>query len=212
MLCNKELFLLKGLSETDCAEIISNFSKPKSFKKGEIIYSAHQFPTAIGFIVNGEAIAVANNGDGIFMNTFENSMCFGVAAIFGGGEDYVSTVIAKTDVEVIFVTEDELKTIFLKYPITSLNYIEFLSNKVRFLNKKLGFLSCTAAEDTVFKYLTSVADDEGFAQTPKSMTLLSKMLGLSRATLYRCLDTLTENKKILRENNKIKVIKNEKIS
>ena len=46
--------------------------------------------------------------------------------------------------------------------------------------------------------------------TLKSMTLLASGLGLGRATLYRSLDTLQEKGIILRENNIVKVIKNEK--
>ena len=44
------------------------------------------------------------------------------------------------------------------------------------------------------------------------MTLLAKTLGLGRATLYRSLDNLERDGIILRENNNIKVIKNEKNS
>jgi predicted transcriptional regulator len=82
---------------------------------------------------------------------------------------------------------------------------------VRFLNKKLSVLSCSNAEDTVLKYLSSVTDGENYALIPKNMTLLSKMLGIGRATLYRTLDNLETSGRILRENNKIKVINNEKI-
>ena len=73
-------------------------------------------------------------------------------------------------------------------------------------------LSCINAEDTVLKYFVSVADSTGRAEIPKNMTKLSKMLGLGRATLYRCFDSLEKGGYIIRENNYVKVIKNEKIS
>jgi len=211
VLLTENLFLFEGLSVAEKEKIIKGFSHSKFFKKDEIIYSAEHFENAIGFIVKGSAFALCDNNSDVHIKTFESGSCFGAAAVFGG-ERYVSTVVAKTDIEVMFITEEQLKKIFLEYPVTSLNYIKFLSEKVRFLNKKMSLLSCQNAEDTVMKYLTSSADSDGYAQLPKSMTLLSKMLGLGRASLYRSLDTLERGGNIVRENNRIKVIKNEKNS
>lgn len=210
MLKEKDLFLLDGLDEIERKKITEDFPPPAVFKKGEVIYSADKFSNSLGFICNGKAFAVTNNGQGVYMKSFEQGACFGAAALFGGGEKYVSTVIAKTDTEVLFINEEVLEKIFLLNPKTAINYISFLSDKVRFLNKKLSVLSYSNAEDTVFNYLSSVKDSENYAVIPKNMTLFSKMLGIGRATLYRSLDNLEQSGKILRENNKIKVIDNEK--
>lgn len=205
-----DLFLFKGLPTEDIKKISVRLSDTREFKKGEIIYSKTDFPNAIGFIIKGKAFAVSNNQNETFLNNFEENMCFGVAAVFGGSENYISTITAKTDVTVLFITEEQLKVIFSDYPQTAINYISFLSEKVRFLNNKLCVISCTNACDTLLNYLNSIADQQGNAEIPQSMTLFSKMLGLSRASLYRALDTLLENGNIIRENNYIKVIKNEK--
>ena len=205
----ENLFLLKGLGIDQKKEIIKHLGSVKCFKKGEIIYSKDRFSNAIGYIVKGKATAVTDNNDNIHLRTFEKGSCFGAAAIFGGSEHYISTITAKTGVEILFITEKVLKEIFLKYPKTSTNYIEFLSDKIRFLNTKLSVISCQSADDTVLKYLLGNADKNNTV-TLKSMTLLASGLGLSRATLYRCLDSLQEKGIILRENNTVKVIKNEK--
>lgn len=146
------------------------------------------------------------------MNSFKSGTCFGAAAVFGGTDKYVSTVTAKTDAEVIFVTEGQLKAMFLKYPVTALNYISFLSDKIRFLNKKFGVISSPSAEDTVYNYLLTLEASDGYARLPVGMTALSKMLGLGRASLYRSFDALEREHRIERENNIVKVIKNEKNS
>ena len=94
---------------------------------------------------------------------------------------------------------------------TLLNIIGNLDTKtdgeIRFLNNKLSVISCPDAEDTVLKYLSSSSDSDGYAVIPVSMTMLAKMLGLGRASLYRSLDALEQSGNIIRENNKIKVIK-----
>ena len=204
------LFLLNGLSEQEKSEIINSFSCPTNYSKGEIIYSRESFLNALGIIIKGSATALTNNSDGVCMNSFKKGDCFGAAAIFGGDKSYVSTVLSTSQTSVLFITETELIKIFNNYPKTYINYINFLSNKVRFLNSKLNLFSCTSAEDMLLHYLCSIADDKGYAKIPISMTQLAKMLGIGRATLYRCIEDLTSKKIILRENNIIKVIKNEK--
>ena len=88
--------------------------------------------------------------------------------------------------------------------------MDFLIEKVRFLNKKLNVISCSGTENTVFKYLTSIADKNGEINNFKNMSLVSKTLGISRASLYRALSDLEKSGYIIKENNNIKVIYHEK--
>ena len=205
-----DLFLFENLEDENLSKIISLFPTPQKFKKGEIIYSNTVFNNAIGFIIKGSAIAVSNNQNKVFLKNFSENMCFGAAAIFGGNDSYVSTITAKSDCEILFLDQILLTEIFKKYPQTAINYISFLSDKVRFLNNKLSVISCSSAEDTVLTYLQNTCDNNGYTDIPKNMTLFAKMLGLSRASLYRVLESLENQGYILKENNKLKVIKNEK--
>ena len=205
-----DFFLLKNLKENEKSEIVSTFSSPVCFKKGETVYNNTKFKSAIGYIVKGAATAVSDNQNHTHLKTFSKGMSFGAAALFGGNDCYISKITAKTDLEVLFITENELAVIFEKYPQTAINYITFLSEKVRFLNKKLNVVSCSGTENTVLKHLTSLADQNGDINNFKNMSLVAKSLGISRASLYRALSDLEQNGYIIKENNYIKVIKNEK--
>lgn len=200
------LFLFKGLEDKEIKEIISFLDSPVHFAKGDTIYSADKFEKALGYIIKGKASAVTDNSDGFFMKTFSKASVFGAAAVFGNSDTYVSHIVANTDTDVLFIDETTLKKIFEKYPKTSINYINFLSDKIRFLNRKLSMISCTSAEDVVYKYLIDNMPDSKIVKIPVSFTLLAKMLGLSRATLYRGFDALEQKGKIKREKNIIKVI------
>lgn len=204
------LFLFDGLSFGDREEIIRSFPEAVKFNKGETVYSEHNFSRAVALVISGSAVAETNNASGVVMKKFTPGMCFGAAAVFGGSDEYISRVTAETDMEILFISEESLTALFEKYPKTVVNYITFLSDKVRFLNNRLSVLSCQSAEDTVLKYLNSAANGSGYAYLPESMTMLSKMLGLGRASLYRSLDTLEKNGYIIRKNNRIQVINNEK--
>ena len=207
-----DIFLFKGLENSQKEIIISKLKKPIKFKKGECVYSKQNFPNAIGYIIKGEAYAVTNNQSSLYMKSFSKGDCFGAAAVFSNDENFVSSITAKTDLTVPFISENGLKQIFMDYPQTALNYIEFLSDKIRFLNRRLGLLSSGKAEDTLLNYLQATADDKNEAKIPNNMTCLSKTLGISRASLYRCLENLEKGGLILKEKNIIKVIKNEKNS
>ena len=195
------LFLLDGLQENEKREIISALPEAEKFKKGEIVYSPESFRRAIGFVKS----AVTSNSQQMVMKRIYAGSCFGAAAVFGTADAYVSTVSAAESSDICFITEETLVSLFEKHPVTAVNYIAFLSDRIRFLNKRLSVISCSDAENTVLKYLTLSADDNGYAVIPVSMTELSKMLGLGRASLYRSLEALEKRGSIIRENNKIKV-------
>ena len=199
------LFLLDGLQENEKREIISALPEAVKFKKGEIVYSPESFRRAIGFVKSGSVSAVTNNSQQMVMKRIYAGSCFGAAAVFGTADTYVSTVSAVEDAEICFITEETLVSLFEKPPVTAVNYKAFLSERIRFLNKRLSVISCSDAENTVLKYLTLSADDNGYAVIPVSMTELAKMLGLGRASLYRSLEALEKRGSIIRENNKIKV-------
>lgn len=201
------LFLLDGLQREARREIISYLPAAVKFKKGEIIYSPESFKRAIGFIVSGCAVVVTDNAKRLVMKRLATGSCFGAAAVFGGSESYVSTVSAVEPSEIVFITEETLTRIFKEYPDTAVSYIAFLSDKIRFLNEKLSLVSCGDAEDTVLKYLSLSADENGCAVIPESMTMLASMLGLGRASLYRSLEALEQRGSIIRENDKIRVKK-----
>ena len=210
MLKFDNFFILNNLNKIQKAEIVSTFSAPVLFKKGETVYNNNRFKSAIGYIIKGTATAVSDNKNNAHLKNFTKGMSFGAAALFGGNDCYISKITAKTDLEVLFVTEDELKILFKKYPQTAINYITFLSERVRFLNQKLNVVSSSGTENTVFKYLTSLADPNGEIKNFKNMSLVSKSLGISRASLYRALSVLEQNGFIIKEDNYIKVIHYEK--
>ena len=101
--------------------------------------------------------------------------------------------------------QEMLASLFEKHPHAAINYIAFLSDRIRFLNARISVISCSDAENTVLKYLTLSADENGYAAIPKSMTELASMLGLGRASLYRSLESLEKRGIIIRENSRIKV-------
>lgn len=205
-------FLFDDLTDKQIKSILSGFDQAREFSKNDIIYSSEHYSDAIGYIIDGSAFASTDNDNGVVMRRFSAGMCFGAAAVFGNENPYVSKIIAESRCKIQFVTEKQLREIFKAYPQAAINYISFLSSRVRFLNGKLKILSCDSAQESLLKYLISSSNEDNILVIPKNMTMLAKMLGISRASLYRSFDGLESAGLISREKNIIRVKNYEKNS
>jgi len=195
----KNWFLLNNLSESDKTEIVKLFSEPKKYKKGEMIFTPDSFTKAVGLILSGKAEASDEN---VLKKSFSEGDTFGAAALFGNEKQYISFIRAKTDCTVLFADEKTLVSLFKEYPSVSLNYIAFLSDRVRLLNKKISLYTCGGAQSRLYEYLTDNADENGQVEV-KNMTMLARITSIGRTSLYRALEQLESDKMILRNGNTI---------
>ena len=197
----KNWFLLNNLSESDKTEVINLFGEPKKYKKGQLIYSPESFSKAIGLILSGRAEA---SGDNVLKKSFSDGDTFGAAALFGDEEQYISSISAKTDCTVLFADEKTLVSLFGKYPSVSLNYIAFLSDRVRLLNRKIGLYTCKGAGSKLYEYLVLNADENNQVKIT-NMSSLARAASLGRTSLYRALSELEGKGMVSRDLNVITI-------
>ena len=76
-------------------------------------------------------------------------------------------------------------------------YLGFLSGRIRYLNRKIGFLSAGSAERKLALYLASLGKET--VRLDASISALSELLDVGRASLYRAFDKLTEDGFIRKE-------------
>ncbi|MGN1202266.1 MAG: Crp/Fnr family transcriptional regulator [Eubacterium sp.] len=193
----ENLFLFDGLSNIDKSDIVSSLTVSKSFAKGQTIYNADSFENALGIFLSGRAEAVSEN---VLKKNFIEGDTFGAASIFGAGEKYISEIITKTDCVVQFITEKELNEMFAKYPATSINYITFLSGRIRYLNQKIKLYTCKGAAAKLYLYLCSNADENNIVQIT-NMTSLARLTSIGRTSLYRAVEELCESGLIERKKS-----------
>ena len=83
------------------------------------------------------------------------------------------------------------------------HYLDFLSGRIRFLNRKIGYLTAGSAERRLALYLASFQKQELVLKD--SISSLSELLDIGRASLYRAFDALEEQGLIRREGRSILV-------
>lgn len=195
------IFLLDGLLDTQKQEITKRFPPSEHFCKGDVIYSTNHYEKALGVVLDGTA--AARSGE-VIKRTFTAGDIFGAAAVFAEDNGYVSEIVATGNCTVQLIPEGLLTKLFEKYPQTSLNYIKFLTKKVRFLNNKISQFSARGATQKLYAYLVQAAGSDGLVTVP-SMTEVTRQTGIGRTSLYRCLEELANSGLIVRKNNTIRV-------
>ena len=155
----------------------------------------------LGVILSGNAIVKRLNdiGDSITIRTISVGEIFGSASVFGDWKNGMSSIIANSQCEVIYISETVFAKIIKLYPQVSLNYIAYLSDRIRFLNKKLDAFTAKSTEERLYEFLLSQSDADGNICLSFGMAELARRLNVGRTSIYRDISSL-ESKGLLSRN------------
>ena len=175
------------------------------FSRGDTICDPATAGRALGIVLEGRAEAVAPTREKAVLAVFGPGGTFGAAALFGG-EGYVSRIRAVTGCTVLLLPEALLRQWFARCPRMAVNYIAFLSGRVRFLNGKIAIFTQDSAQHRLYRWLRANCDETGCLPEKLSMTKLAATLSMGRTSLYRAMEELEEAKLIVRDGKRIEVI------
>ena len=197
-------FLFDGLNDAEVTTIESKLSAPVRIDHGDEMYRCG----SIGIIISGTAKIIRKNDTGaaVTMRNIGAGDVFGMASVFGEWREDFSSIIAVMPCEVIYISEGLLKEIFGEYPAAAMNYIVYLSDRIRFLNRKIDTFSAGNAEERLYEYLVSQADENNCVTLGFGMAELARRLKIGRSSLYRSIEALEMNKLILRNKNSFTVL------
>lgn len=199
-------FLFRGLSSEETDMILQELST-ESFRGGETIYTPEAFKRALGIVAEGE-VSVMKPG-GAQLNVIPKGGCFGAAALFDETEtefSYVTTLIAHKACQVVFISDEQLSGWFERYPRMAMNYIQFLSGRIRFLNRRIDAFTSSSSEEAILKYLKEKKSGTEEIVITGGYARMARSLSMSRATLYRALAKLESDGLIRKIGNSIFMI------
>ena len=177
----------------------------RRFSRGDTICDPATSGRALGIVLEGRAEAVAPTREKAVLAVFCPGGTFGAAALFGG-DGYVSRIRAVTACAVVLLPEELLRQWFQRCPQMAVNYISFLSSRVRFLNGKIAIFTQDSAQHRLYRWLRANCDEWGRLPEKLSMTKLAGTLSMGRTSLYRAMEELEEAKLIVRDGKRIEVI------
>lgn len=168
-----------------------------AIKKGDEI----SLRESLGCIAIGSARVLVKNAGGAVMKKLESREVFGCAALFGG--ETVTEIKADSDATIVYLSASDMTDVFMQHPTVAVDYIKYLSGKIRYLNSRIGDFAPAPAETRVLGYLKKLSEKQSPIKMP--MTRLAGELGIGRTSLYRALEVLEQSGAISRSDNGITV-------
>ncbi len=172
--------------------LAENFeAKICSYDAGQLIHSPSLKQKNAGFLLSGKAVVTtADQGKSTLLRFLNEGELFGIASLFSDAP-HVSIIRAETACRIWCLPEAAVMHVLENNTVFLHRYIAFLTDRVRYLNAKIGYLTAGSAERRLALYLLSLG--KGTVSLNASISALSELLDVGRASLYRAFDKLTED-------------------
>ena len=179
--------LTRILSVSDCTAA--------DYEKNDVVYDKTNFSRSLGIVLEGRLRVTKENADmrPIVMSTLQIGALFGAAALFNSEPEYATKITAIERSRVLFLPQRLIKRMIEREPDIAENYIRYLSERILFLNRKIYFLTAGTAEQRLAGFLLDNLAVGEYSEMPMPMHRLADALNMSRASLYRAFDELTES-------------------
>lgn len=175
----------------------------RSYRTGDVIRSPAETSAMAGIVLSGRAaVTTRDPARSVLLRYLGAGDPFGIANLFCS-EPFVSLIRAASPCSCLFLTEDAVRVLLGESPAFRETYIGFLGGRIRFLNRKIGYLTAGSAERRLALYLSSLGAGE--VRLPLSLSALSELLDVGRASLYRALDRLTADGYLVRNGRNLTV-------
>ena len=206
---DKEAFIKNKLFSTVDINEYKESVEFVSAKKGEKVMTTDSFSRCLVLIISGKAAVSKTGLDGkrTIINSLSAGDVFGMATLFYEKDEYPSDITAESDLRLAVLKKETVENIFADNPDFAKAYVTLLSEKIHFLNKKLAAFSEGDIAEKLLHWILVAADGKKEFEIPCSLSKLSAMLNVGRASLYRAFDTLSERGEIVKDGKKIVILK-----
>lgn len=168
----------------------------KEYSYGETVYSNGE--RKLGMIIKGSAKVYSPDGEkSVLLRTLNTGDVFGIATLFGNKTEKISRICAGRACTALLIDAETVAELLETDKSFMMAYIGFLSDRVRFLNKKIMYYTCGSAERRLAVYLLSSGKESVTPVIP--MNALAELLDIGRASLYRSVESLTDTGFVVRE-------------
>ncbi len=202
----KATLLFSGVEEDDLTTLMSlGEHSIKELSAGDEL----EVNNALVIVISGALEAYkSESGKRVFLKNILSREVTGIATLFDTSGQYISTLLAKKDSEILILTEDFILNALRTSPIFAERFSRLLCEKLRYLNSRIDTYTQPSTENKLLEYIKSsakVGDDHPCIEM--SMSSLSSALGVGRASLYRALSSLEESGVISKDGKKIYLLK-----
>ena len=199
-------FLFRDLPRNVSRELVFSLKYSiLSFNKGDVVYSPEKYERKLGFVIKGgcNVYKYRSSEKNLFLNSLLPGDSFGILAVFTEEGEFPTVIEATKKTEIMFIDDEECKSLISKNADVALSVIGFLANKVSFLNTKISTLSGKSITEKLAIYLLCEAYKASADTIHLNIQRASNALSVSRQSIYRAIEALELPGYIEHDDNKI---------
>ena len=134
-----ETALFSGADKKTLEKVLSDGVCSCSFCDEETLTVGNGNEKNLVVILSGKADVFSLDSERkVLIRTLGKGDVFGVAELFAKNSEEVSRVVAKKTCSALFISEEKVKLILEQDKNVMYNYLNFLSCRIRFLNKRIA--------------------------------------------------------------------------
>lgn len=189
--------LFNNLSTLDIEQVLSKIKYKKiDLVKNEYVFDTFSTSNYVGLVLCGNINIekLLPSGKLISMYSKKKGDIFGEVAAFSDIDHYPCNVISTTKSSLILFNKNEFFELISLNQTILQNFLTLISNKALDLNKRIGTLSFSSAREKLTQSLLYdfKLNEDLVIKLPFSKQHWANTLNISRASLYRELNTLCE--------------------
>ena len=200
----KKTPLFKGLSLKEIEILLRDSStKVNTYLDQEVVVDKGDKAHDLYYVASGKIQVYGDNG--LPLRVIGTHEFFGVSNLFHQ-KTFLTKLVSVGKTRVIVFSQKKIESLLKKNEGFMKSYILFLEDRIYFLNQKISLLSEPSTSSSLWGYLEAYSKAHGKTFVLEmSYQKLAKTLNISRASLYRALSDLEEEKLIIRDGKTITV-------
>lgn len=148
----------------------------------------------MALVLRGHAkVYSADAGRQVLLRSISSGDLVGAAQMFAADAPPMSRMIADRETDLLILEESAVQRLLDASPRFRDNYLTFLADRIAFLNRKITTVTAGSAERRLALALDSMAGGGETFTLSTSLQNLADTLDISRASLYRALETLEQD-------------------
>lgn len=194
---------------SDC-EFDENALTPQSFKRGEPVEDTLNGEPVLGIIAKGRVgvFGISPGESKVSLSSLGAGEVFGISNLFTRNE-LETHLVCRERTDIIFVPKQAFSQMLSVSPALAERYMTLLNGKIRFLIRRIALLTAHSGRAKLADYLLTNTDQQNTVRLGCSKEQLARLLGMSRAALFRELAALSNAGLIRVDRSSITLINRE---
>lgn len=176
------------------------------YSRGEAVSDRPGGVPCVGIVLSGLVDVLSSpDGGALTVSTLREGDAFGICNIFAA-RPLPTTLRCRRAARVTFLTKEQFSSLLREDSDMLNRYLVLCNEKMQFLAAKVELTSLPTCRGRLTRWLLDHSDGGGSAALPGSKEQLARLLGVSRASLFRELSALAREGRVEVQGDRIRLL------